>query len=655
MTPRCKQDIIWIVVDGIRPDKLRSCGNLNRPSLFLDEILLKGSLFTTVISSGANTKTAMFAIFTSLYPSINKMDSYNFRLIKKLDPLAITITDILKLSGYKTFRYQDKINIVDMVDIDQYSPSSGFDVWESSGYRSIGETPKHSYSTKKRNNFIKKFNKSSGPKFAYIHLLASHDLNVEVLLERQKIQGGYSQTSEAYEKVLVEISKDFKDVWDKLQYTDNTLIVVSTDHGARLDVSDIYQEEQKYGMRLKDISMNTFCSFIGSKMPSQVINRMVRTIDIVPTILDITGCPPILGQGMSLLPLINGAKFSQIFAYMEAGGIYEKPPSPDKSNVWGLRTEKWKYWKHAWRGEWLINLEKDPEEDVNLIGRGYPEEHIFRKMVKDELIENKLNLDQIYSENAKRIGISQYLTKQSITPEVSLFIIVQKNARNLQKTIDSVLGQICVYLEVTIVDFTCTGRIKTIFEKYKDFRIKYKQISSNRPLISYINESQGDYISLISPETFYAPHFLYELRKKLQENSEIALIYSNYQKIDQVGLKNVIQAEKEFSKKKFIGFCFLIRKEMIKYPSDLNLKTFDDGNVLLPLVETSLIVHSPQILGKVQYKVGIFRMGIHFLLINIRNLVKARREGGWMLVMKRGLELMQKKVIQLKKTNLPHK
>ena len=485
MSSKAKPDIIWILIDGVRPDKLKSCGNLKRPLLFLDEILLKGTLFTKVISAGANTKTSIHAVFTSLYPSINKMNAFNPRLLTKLDALVVTLTDILHYSGYKTFRYQDVVKWQGIVDIEQSIPTSGFDIWKSSGYESIKDTPKHSFSTVEREAFIAEFNQAPSPKFAFIHLWTFHDLNCEGIDKRLKAVGHFGQTSESYENNLLKLSEDFKDVWDKLHHTDNTLIIVSTDHGARLDFPDIYEEEQRYGMRLRDISMNTFCSFIEPTIPRQVINNMVRTIDIVPTILEITSCEQLLGQGRSLFPLIRGEKFPELYAFMETGGIYEKPSSPDESNVWGVRTEKWKYWKHVSKGEWLIDLENDPDEEVNLIGKGLPIEEELRRAVKEYMIDTR-SPEQVYAENARAKGVSKYFTKRQIVPEVSLFLLVQKENLPLADIIDSILAQICIYFELIIVDATSTENTKTIVEKYQDYRISYKRDQSDIFLISIL-------------------------------------------------------------------------------------------------------------------------------------------------------------------------
>lgn len=641
-----KPDIIWILIDGTRPDKLRSCGNQNRPNLFIDKTLLKGTLFTRVITPGVNSKTSMHAAFTSLYPSVNKINAYNFKLQKNFDPLVVTITDILKYNGYRTFRYQDVVDWQGMIDREQNAPTSGFDVWESSGYSHIGETPKHSYSTTKRDAFIAKFNRNPSPKFVYFHLLTSHDLNMEIIHYMYKSRGQFGHSSRSYEYNLLKVSEDFKDVWDKLQITDETLVVVSTDHGVRLDV-DLYKEEQRYGMRLRDVSMNTFCSFIGSNIPKQTINHMVRTIDIAPTILELAGLPSFLGQGMSLLPLIRGEEFPELYAFMEVGGIFENPPSPDKPNVWGVRTDKWKYWKHIRHGEWLIDLENDPDEKINLIGNELPIEDKLCKLMKEELLEKTKNVGEIYVENAKARGISNYFTKRQIVPEVSLFLIVQDNNPHLIDVINSIFDQMCVAFELIIIDTTPEGKIKTLANKYQDYRLSYNHYESDTPLISIITNARGQYISCISPGMFYKPYFLYKLRNFLRDKSKIALVYSNYNYIDQVKVLKAINVQKVFNEKKNIGYCFLARKEKVSDVQNSGIAIFNIDKLHLPLVEDSLITYFPQSLGFLYYKVGVFTLGLHVLHKYFRKIVELGRRGidmgtrkGWRMLLKEILKFV---------------
>ena len=339
-----------------------------------------------------------------------------------------------------------------------------------------------------------------------------------------------------------------------------------------------------------------------------------------------------LGQGISLLPLIRGENFPDLYAFMETGGIFEKPSSHDKSNTWGVRTKKWKYWKHAWRGEWLIDLENDPDEEENLIGRGLPIEDKLRQLVKKELIENTRTPEQIYAENAKARGISTFFTKQQIIPEISLFLLVQDKISHLVDVIDSILAQVGVYFELIIIDMTSDSRAKTIAEKYQDYRIKYKNYPERVPLDSILNEARGKYVSCIAPDIIYAPYFLYYLRNILQNKSEIALVYSNHGHIQQKGFVKVVNVKEIFNKKKNAGYCFLARKETIGNDSNSKIAIFDVNNLSFPLVKESAVFHTSKILGAI-HKEGMNIPGLNILYKTIELII--RRRDGWELLKER--------------------
>ena len=103
------------------------------------------------------------------------------------------------------------------------------------------------------------------------------------------------------------------------------------------------------------------------------IESPVRTIDILPTILDMIDVEkPAFLPGESFLPLMNGAPSKERIAFAEA----TKPYSVESSNCRYLNEKKskmivmgkWKYIRTPYSGrEELYDLETDPYEKQNLI------------------------------------------------------------------------------------------------------------------------------------------------------------------------------------------------------------------------------------------------------------------------------------------------
>lgn len=520
MKRAAKMDVIWILVDGIRPDKLACCGNRSREQNYLDEILLEGALFTKVVAGGANSKTSMHAAFTSLPPSINGVNAYDPDLQVNLDPRLMTLTDMLRSGGYRTFRYVDMVDWLETSDKHQVVPSSGFHVWESSGHPDLKSTPAHSFATTERDRFIEQFNHTTGPKFAYFHLLTSHEVNVESMRQRAT----FTLSSEIYERNLGAVCDDLRDVMGKLEFREDSLLVVSTDHGARLDLADIAAEERAHGMRLRDISMNTFCSFRHQDLGRSVCHRMVRTIDIAPTILDLTDCPPLSAAGISLLPVLRGEGEAKRYAFMETGGILEVPPCTDRSNIWGVRTEHWKFWLHETHGRWLGNLDEDPAEEHNLAGQGLAIEDELHEALQRELLARPTGRPGPADEPQAGSETSTSEQRQRIPPEISIFLITDGPSPHLSQAIDAVRSQLAVYWELIVLDRAESDAARAQVAAFRDFRISYRSFTPGTALLKITESAGGTLVSVLHADQAPLPFCYYELMKASRSGPRDAVV-----------------------------------------------------------------------------------------------------------------------------------
>jgi arylsulfatase A-like enzyme len=101
----------------------------------------------------------------------------------------------------------------------------------------------------------------------------------------------------------------------------------------------------------------------------QIVQRQVRALDIMPTVLDLCGCPAPEGlEGVSLVPL-----------WREGFGAYEPETSisekwRDDHHIVAVRTQAFKYIWNSRRPEEpeLYDLSADPAERENVCAR-YPE------------------------------------------------------------------------------------------------------------------------------------------------------------------------------------------------------------------------------------------------------------------------------------------
>lgn len=144
---------------------------------------------------------------------------------------------------------------------------------------------------------------------------------------------------------------------------DRTLIVLLSDHGESLGEHGEYT----HGVFLYDSTMRIPLIVAGPGIPSgRVVEQQVRSIDLLPTILEFIGLTvPQQVQGVSLVPaMLEGRVVRSQYSYMET--LYPKT-SHGWSELRGIRTDTWKlivapkpelYW-----------LSTDPLEKNNVVQR----------------------------------------------------------------------------------------------------------------------------------------------------------------------------------------------------------------------------------------------------------------------------------------------
>ena len=115
---------------------------------------------------------------------------------------------------------------------------------------------------------------------------------------------------------------------------------------------------------------------------SELIEQQIRHVDFLPTILDDLGIS--LDEnfkkidGVSLKPIIEGGSMVEKIAFSETGNPLDSNTPPKKPNTKSVRTSKWKLIYNEYNdSKELYDLEKDPDENENLIGTGLEIEKVL--------------------------------------------------------------------------------------------------------------------------------------------------------------------------------------------------------------------------------------------------------------------------------------
>ena len=154
--------------------------------------------------------------------------------------------------------------------------------------------------------------------------------------------------------------------------------------------------ERAYGAFCYDYTLRTFAYLLTHSFPPLEITQQVRTIDFMPSILELLNLPLDKNyselDGESLLPLIKGDKVSEKIAYSETGNPLGEKRPPKIPNTKSVRTSKWKLIVNEHNNsKELYDLENDPDENTNLINTNLKiQETLCDKFLEIQSTKNKL-------------------------------------------------------------------------------------------------------------------------------------------------------------------------------------------------------------------------------------------------------------------------
>ena len=404
-----KPNIFFLTIDSLRSDK---CYGKNKSSITpnIDKLINNGVYFTQAISSSDQTGTSLASIFTSMFPINTGLTHFNFSKETK------TYFDIFHNDGYFTcgcFPDHDFFkNLISKFDESYTFEYNKLESWKNlSG--GIG------------NNIIKhlKMLENKQPWIYAVHIMDLHNLYV---LPDEFNNEQYGENN--YDRML-----SFIDTWIGKFCAEinleNTLIVLSSDHGSYIPVTGNAPDEiptiqnfmKKIKMKLpflEPVGLKVFLLMriivrklrmkklknqlseyelrslnnrgntelfeetirvpifiVGPNIPNKIITQQIRHVDIFPTICKLINLEhdDFQSDGRSVVPLLNEEKMDDAPAYIETG--VTSPQFTDKINpksvgqIIGIRTSKYKYLRNREVQKdsvVLYDLENDPHELQNI-------------------------------------------------------------------------------------------------------------------------------------------------------------------------------------------------------------------------------------------------------------------------------------------------
>ena len=365
-----KPNIIFVLLDGSRFDRIHISPE------FCD-LIKQGTLLDNVTTAIPYTFGAINVILTGEYGKENGVDG--FYKVSQLKKQVSFLPEILQNEGYFTSRGLIRDEIL--------SPR-GFDFRKEYNEYEEDLNLRHPELIKDT------FEKSKGkPFFTLLQFTRIHTVTVTEVLKKyewnnEDFYKNKDSNLQTYDNVFKETgiyAQHIKNTIDKLGISENTIIVFFTDHGT--GIGERFGE-RNYGSFTFEETIRTFYLFIGPKIiNSQKSDSLLSTIDIFPTILELCGIK--INQkkiGSSFYDFLLGKQSSpnyKEFTFSETGALHGPYTSPEKHNVFCVKTKDYKLMYNKDNDEWsLFNLLDDPKETKNIFATGVKAE----KKLKNKLL-----------------------------------------------------------------------------------------------------------------------------------------------------------------------------------------------------------------------------------------------------------------------------
>ena len=307
-TIRRAVNVVVYVSDALRADHLGCYGARFLNTRTIDELAVGGARFDQAISAAPWTAPSMTSMVTGLYPHHHGYLHWD----AELAPTTETLFRALSAHGYDlaTFVFDTSYLFKDLPEANVLGTSETLDgaiAW----LRERGEKPFllffHSWAT--HMPYAVLHSERTDWRAAKQEVLAGIQADSASALEATR--EAYRQAVERQSEVLV---ASLLDELESLGLRNDTVFALLSDHGeswgerfaAKDEVEGVYH---MHGATLFDeiVQVPLILSAPG-RIAQGVVRSQVRSVDLVPTLLELAGVPSGETDGASLLPLLDGTE-----------------------------------------------------------------------------------------------------------------------------------------------------------------------------------------------------------------------------------------------------------------------------------------------------------------------------------------------------------
>lgn len=368
--PGRRPNIVLIIVDTLRADKMSCYGFGEQTTPELDELAARGVRFERVIAPSSWTRPSIAAMLTSRYPRTLGIYSEQG---DSLDDRFLTLAEILQENGYSTLGMTANPNINTHFNFHQ-----GFDFYFDShvlfqfmnpGSRrnSYDHTPLVPARRMFADTIAPISKEVTFPWYLQFNIMEMHEYyRGHASLTRPEFRSLFNKSKTApYLQALRQVSKDvheFIQFFSILPGWEDTLFIITSDHGEGLDDHPDVERSTDHGYLLYESQVMVPMIFFnpGHRFPIPVVERPVRLLDLLPTILDYVRIDaPAAIEGRSLLALMEGGE-----PEIDLPEQFVTETQFRDADKIGLYNRDWKYIdnRDGWRG--VNRHELQPKGDL---------------------------------------------------------------------------------------------------------------------------------------------------------------------------------------------------------------------------------------------------------------------------------------------------
>jgi len=398
-------NVLLVTLDTTRADRLSCYGYDRETSPRIDAFARDATQFDLAIAQAANTPVSHASILTGLDPYHHGLRVLHGMVGNRLAESQTTLAEVWRQAGGETAAFVSAFPTTRAFGLGQ-----GFEVFDER-FLVPGNTPVDSHgivntgpnqrrsdeTTQAALRWLERRPRGGPPFFLWVHYFDPHDtvlLPPREALERfpPRADSPEDRLRAVYDAEIYFMDDQVGMLFDSLRASgawNDTIVVVVADHGEGQGDHGwwshgiLYQEQIRVPLLIRIPRLRTL----------RHVTQLVRSVDIMPTVLRQSAVPERLWpamDGLDLTRLLQGAsEEKKRVAYSDGLNIltYGRPDGKGgdvkKDKLYGILSGGWKliyHQIHPERSE-LYNLDEDPGEAKNL----YPVDLAQRDLLKKSL------------------------------------------------------------------------------------------------------------------------------------------------------------------------------------------------------------------------------------------------------------------------------